>query len=73
MHILLIFIKASLLYSKFILIPKTIAFSQLHDVINALYGAYQIHTPIIAVQKIEQLPLKTLTMKLVGFLIRGHP
>ena len=24
------------------------------------------HTPIIAVQKIEQLPLKTLAMKLVG-------
>ena len=30
------------MYSKSILIPKTIAFSQLYDVINALYGAYQI-------------------------------
>ena len=36
------FIKGSLMYSKSILIPKTIAFSQLYDVINALYGAYQI-------------------------------
>ena len=54
------------------MIPKTIAFSQLYDVINALYGADQMLYTYYCSSKNRTVVLEKQAMKLVGFLIIYH-